>query len=151
MTAIPDCTGAEVNRPTVVADVHAAFERYEAALATNDAATLKELFWDSPATLRFGIADRQRGATEIHDWRLQHAEVPPGRQLHDTDVLTVDGCTAVVTTLFSYPDRLIEGRQTQVWVRFAEGWRIVSAHVSEVPTGHPHAIATYAQNGWTTG
>jgi hypothetical protein len=23
--------------------------------------------------------------------------VPPGRQLHDTDVLTVDGCTAIVT------------------------------------------------------
>jgi hypothetical protein len=53
--------------------------------------------------------------------------------LHDTQVLAVDDRTAVVTTLFGYPDRLAEGRQTQVWVRFDEGWRIVSAHVSEIP------------------
>lgn len=133
MTAIPECIEAEVNHPAIVADVRAAFERYEAALATSDAATLNELFWDDPASLRFGIADRQRGATEIHGWRLQHAGVPPGRQLRDTDVLTMGSTTAVVTTLFDYPNRPIEGRQTQVWVRFPEGWRIVSAHVSEVP------------------
>jgi hypothetical protein len=151
VTATPDCTEVEVNRPAIVADVRAAFTRYEVALATNDTATLNELFWDNPASLRFGTADRQRGATEIHDWRLQHAEVPPGRPLPDPDVLTVDSCTAVVTTLFSYPDRLIEGRQTQVWVRFPEGWRIVSAHVSEVPTAHPNAITTSAQNGWPVG
>jgi hypothetical protein len=50
-------------------------------------------------------------------------------------VLALDDRTAVVCTLFGYPGQQIEGRQTQVWVRFAEGWRIVSAHVSEVPTG----------------
>ncbi|MGB7798727.1 MAG: AtzH-like domain-containing protein [Pseudonocardiaceae bacterium] len=38
-----------------------------------------------------------------------------------------------MTTLFDYPHRPNEGRQTQVWVRFPEGWRIVSAHLSEVP------------------
>lgn len=122
-----------INRPAVVADVRAAFERYEAALVTGDVATLNELFWDSSLSVRFGIADRQRGATEIHDWRRQHGGVPAARRLRDTDVLTVDSRTAVVTTLFDYPDRPIEGRQTQVWVRFPEGWRIVSAHVSEVP------------------
>lgn len=73
---------------------------------------MNELFWDNPAS-----------AAEIHDWRRQHGDVPPGRQLHDTDVLTVGDRTAVVTTLFDYPDRRIEGRQTQVWVRFPEGWR----------------------------
>ncbi|MGH3873749.1 MAG: AtzH-like domain-containing protein [Pseudonocardiaceae bacterium] len=122
-----------VNQPAVVADVRAAFERYEAALVAGDVTTLNELFWESPASLRFGIADRQRGTAEIHHWRQQHGEVPPGRRLHNTDMLTVNDSTAVVTTLFDYPDRPIEGRQTQVWVRFPEGWRIVSAHVSEVP------------------
>jgi hypothetical protein len=29
--------------------------------------------------------------------------------------------------------RTISGRQSQVWVRFSEGWRIVSAHVSLLP------------------
>ncbi len=138
MTSIPevtqDCTDqVAVNRPAIVADVRAAFERYEAALVAGDVETLNELFWDSPASLRFGIADRQRGATEIHNWRRGHGGAPAGRRLHNIDVLTVDRHTAVVTTLFDYPHRPIEGRQTQVWVRFAEGWRIVSAHVSEVP------------------
>lgn len=98
-----------------------------------DVATLNELFWDSPSSLRFGVTDRQRGATEIHNWRRRHSGVPAGRRLRDTDVLTVDCHTAVVTTLFHYPHRPNEGRQTQVWVRFPEGWRIVSAHLSEVP------------------
>jgi hypothetical protein len=65
--------------------------------------------------------------------RPLHGKAQAGRQLRDTDVLTVGNCTAIVTTLFGYPDRPIEGRQTQVWVRFPAGWRIVSAHVSEVP------------------
>lgn len=59
--------------------------------------------------------------------------VPPGRRLRDTHVLTVDDRTAVVTTLFDYPGGMVEGRQTQVWVRFPVGWRIVAAHVSEIP------------------
>ena len=140
MTPVPEVTSVSecadqvaVNRPAIVADVRAAFERYEAALVAGDVATLNELFWNSPTSLRFGIADRQRGATEIHNWRRRHSEVPAGRRLRDTDVLAVDRRTAVVTALFDYPGQPIEGRQTQVWVHFPEGWRIVSAHVSAVP------------------
>jgi hypothetical protein len=66
----PECANqVVVNRPAIMAEVSAAFERYEAALVAGDVATLNELFWDSPSSLRFGIADRQRGAAEIHDWR----------------------------------------------------------------------------------
>jgi hypothetical protein len=120
-----------VNRPTVLAEVRAAFDRYEAALVADDIETLTELFWDSPVSVRFGIADRQLGAAEIHEWRRLHGGVPPGRRLRDTAVLAIDDRTAVVTTLFDYPGRPVEGRQSQVWVRFPEGWRIVAAHVSE--------------------
>ena len=42
----------EINIPEVVAEVTAAFERYEAALVANDVSVLDELFWDSPLTLR---------------------------------------------------------------------------------------------------
>jgi hypothetical protein len=28
---------------------------------------------------------------------------------------------------------LVRGRQSQVWVRMPEGWRIISAHVSFLP------------------
>jgi hypothetical protein len=100
-----------------------------------DVGVLTELFWDDPRCLRYGVSDRQYGAAEIAAWRHDHPCVPPGRLLRDSHVLAVDDRTAVVNTLFGYPDARTEGRQTQVWVRFGEGWRIVAAHVSEIPTG----------------
>lgn len=122
-----------LDRPDVAAEVRAAFGRYERALAAGDVATLTELFWDDPRCVRFGVADRQQGGAEIAAWRAAHPSVPPGRRLHDTRVLAVGDTTAVVTTLFGYPDGAVEGRQSQTWVRFAAGWRIVAAHVSQVP------------------
>lgn len=125
----------QLDRPDVVAQVRAAFGRYERALVSGDVATLTELFWDDPRCVRYGVADRQHGAAEIAVWRSAHPSVPAGRRLRDTHVLAADDTTAVVSTLFGYPDGAVEGRQTQVWVRFADGWRIVAAHVSEIPTG----------------
>jgi hypothetical protein len=146
---------AAVDRPDVVAEVTEAFEEYERALAAGNVPVLTRLFWDDPRTVRFGVADRQHGAEEIAAWRSSHPSVPPGRRLYGTTVLTVDDRTAVVSTLFGYPGgagsqgapeavecrgtgspcvpEAIEGRQTQMWARFPEGWRIVAAHVSEVP------------------
>jgi hypothetical protein len=133
--------GVAVNRPDTVAEVWAVFERYERALIDGDRALLDELIWDDHRTVRYGVADRQRGAAEIAAWRASHSSVPPERRLRETTVLTVDDRTAVVSTLFDYPGGAgsqtapgpVEGRQTQTWVRFPEGWRIVAAHVSEVP------------------
>ena len=127
--------GAVLDLPRVVAEVRAVFERYERALVDGDVAVLTELFWDEPRCVRYGVADRQHGAAEIAAWRHAHPSVPPGRRLRDTVVVAVDERTAVVSTLFGYPDGAAEGRQTQTWARLAEGWRIVAAHVSEVPAG----------------
>jgi hypothetical protein len=122
-----------LDRPDVVADVRAAFDRYERALVDGDVAVLTELFWDDERCVRFGVADRQQGAGQIAAWRSAHPSVRPGRRLSETRVLAVDDRTAVVTTLFGYPDGAVEGRQSQTWVRFDVGWRIVAAHVSEIP------------------
>ena len=122
----------QLDRPDVVEEVRAVFDRYEHALVDGDVAVLTELFWDDPRCVRFGVADRQQGAAEIAAWRRAHPSVPPGRVLYDTRVLAVDDRTAVVTTLFGHPGGAVEGRQSQTWVRLPEGWRIVSAHVSEV-------------------
>jgi hypothetical protein len=118
----------------VHAEVRAAFERYERALVDGDVAVLTELFWADERCVRFGVADRQQGAAEIAAWRAEHPTVPAGRRLRQTRVLAVDDRTAVVTTLFDYPDGVVEGRQSQTWVRFDAGWRIVVAHVSELAT-----------------
>ena len=125
--------GAVPDRPEVVAQVRAVFERYERALVDGDVAVLTELFWDDPRCVRYGVADRQYGAGEIAAWRRSHPSVPPGRRLTGTVIVAAGDRAAVVSTLFGYPGMPIEGRQTQTWVRLGQGWRIVAAHVSEIP------------------
>ncbi|MGW4059971.1 oxalurate catabolism protein HpxZ [Amycolatopsis sp. NPDC004747] len=127
-------TGPVVDDPAVHAEVSAAFARYEAALVAGDHAVLDESFWASPATVRFGIADHQRGIDELRAWRATQGPLD-GRETRNTRITTFGAGTAVVTTLFRYPGRPVVGRQSQTWVRMPEGWRIVSAHVSEISTG----------------
>jgi hypothetical protein len=123
-----------IDDPAVVAEVWQVFLRYEVALVAGDRAVLDELFWSDPAAVRFGVADRQRGGAAIRAWRAAQGPLP-GRVRTHTAVTTFGSDTASVTTLFHYPGRPQVGRQSQTWVRLPEGWRIVSAHVSEVPAG----------------
>jgi hypothetical protein len=128
-----DTDAMAINHPDVVAEVREAFERYEAALVTRDLETMAEIFADGPHVVRFGIADRQHGAEELARWRASQPLLPPGRTLSGTTITTYGDAFAVVTTMFRYPGRPLLGRQSQTWVREAGGWRIVQAHVSEVP------------------
>ena len=59
----------DVNLPDVLAEVTAAFERYEVALVTNDVAVLDELFWNSPHTLRYGATENLVGYDAIQAFR----------------------------------------------------------------------------------
>lgn len=121
----------EVNLPAVVAEVEAAFARYEAALVGNDVAVLDELFWDGPHTIRYGIGENLYGPAEIAAFRASRAPAGLARRLSRT-VITSYGCDmAVAATLFhrdGAPGRV--GRQMQTWARMPEGWRVVAAHVS---------------------
>ncbi len=119
------------NRSEVVAEVRAAFERYEAALVSRDLDVLAASFDDDACVLRFGIADCQRGPAELARWRAAQPSLPLGRTLSQTEITTFGTRLAVVTTLFSYPGRRTVGRQSQTWVRH-DRWVIVHAHVSEV-------------------
>ena len=49
----------DVNKPEIVAEVAAAFEEYERALVMNDVEAMNALFWDTPETVRDGIAEVQ--------------------------------------------------------------------------------------------
>ena len=122
----------EIDRPDVVVEVTAAFEDYERALVANDVAKILGCF--APRAVRFGLNDQQVGLEEQRRWRLAQPGLPPGRRLKDTIVTTYGPDSAVVTTLFGYPGTDVLGRQSQTWIRLPEGWRIVTAHVSE-PTG----------------
>ena len=121
--------GLDINLPEIVAEVNAAFMRYEEALNANDVAVLNELFRKSPYTLRYGIGEELYGHDQIAQFR--GARIPPGRrEIANTVITTFGRDFATASTEFRRPGQPSLGRQQQSWVRFPEGWRIVAAHVS---------------------
>ena len=121
----------EIDLPEVVAEVKAAFARYEQALVSNDVATLDELFHHDPRTIRYGVNENLYGYEEIAAFRSARSPVALGRTLSRTVITTYGRDFAVASTLYerpSAPGRT--GRQMQTWVKFRHGWRIVAAHVS---------------------
>ena len=121
----------EINIPEVVAEVTAAFRRYEAALVSNDVAVLDELFWDDPLTIRYGIAENLYGYAEIKAYRVARSPAGLARELERTVITAYGRDMATANTLFRRGGRI--GRQSQTWARRPEGWRVVAAHVSLLP------------------
>jgi Protein of unknown function (DUF3225) len=121
----------DIDLPDVLAEVTAQFQRYEKALVSNDVAVLDELFHKDSRTLRYGIGENLYGYSEIASFRAARSPVGLLRKTARTVITTYGRDSAVASTLFfrdNAPGRV--GRQMQTWVRFAEGWRIVAAHVS---------------------
>ena len=121
---------AEVNIPEVVAEVAAAFRRYESALVTNDIAALDAAFWDDPRVVRFALHDNGYGFAAIAQARRARANVDLRRRLKNTVITTFGRDFSTVNTEFQREDSGREGRQSQTWVRTDRGWKVVSAHVS---------------------
>lgn len=122
--------GPTMNRAEVVEEVRAAFDSYEAALLANRVAELDSWFWDDDRAVRYGVAEMLYGHREIAEWRAAAEPVPPTRRLEQVVVTTFDDRCGVVDCEFTNGDGSRVGRQSQTWVRFADGWKIVSAHVS---------------------
>ena len=121
----------QVDLPDVLAEVTAAFARYEKALVSNDVAVLDELFRNDRRSLRYGVGENLYGYDAITAFRVARSPIGLGRTTDKTVITTYGRDTAVASTLFyrdSLPGKV--GRQMQTWVRFPEGWRIVAAHVS---------------------
>jgi hypothetical protein len=125
----------EIDLPEVVAEVKAAFERYEKALVSNDVPALDELFRDDRRTVRYGATEILYGYDEIRSFRAARSPVALGRKLSRTIITTFGRDFAVASTLYERPSAPGKiGRQTQTWVKFPEGWRVVVGHVSLMDT-----------------
>jgi len=123
----------QVDLPDVLAEVTEQFARYEKALVANDVAVLDALFHADARTLRYGIGENLYGYDAIMAFRAARSPVGLMRKAARTIITAYGRDTAVASTLFyrdSAPGRV--GRQMQTWVRFAEGWKIVAAHVSVI-------------------
>ncbi len=108
------------------------FARYEDALVNNKIDVLDELFWRSPATVRYGAGENLVGIEAIRAFRAARPSAGLARTLAATVITTFGHDFATAMTEFRRvgSDRI--GRQSQTWVRFAEGWRVVAAHVSTI-------------------
>ena len=125
-----------VNRPEVVAEITALFERYERALVEKDVAVLDATFWDSPHTIRFALHENCYGFAEVHAARVA-ADPPPGGTKEARirlEILTLGSDFATVNLEFKPRGKPGIGRQSQTWMRLPDrGWKVVSAHVSIMP------------------
>ena len=122
-----------IDDPAAKAEVEAAFRVYETALITNDVATLEALFRDDPRTIRYGAGENLYGMDAIRAFRRGRSPVGLERVLDGTVITTYGRDFATAMTLFTRdnaPGRT--GRQSQTWVRFPDGWRVVAAHVSVI-------------------
>lgn len=123
----------EIDLPEVVAEVTAAFNRYEKALVSNDVAVLDDTFREDPRTIRYGAQEILYGFDEIAAFRAARAPAGLNRTISRTVITTYGREFAVASTLFhreTMPGMV--GRQTQTWVKFPDGWRVVAAHVSVI-------------------
>ena len=101
----------DIDLPEIVAEVMAAFERYEQAVVSNDV----------------------YGYDEIKRFRAARSPIGLARVLSKTVITTYGRDYAVASTLFrrdTAPGKV--GRQTQTWVRCQDGWRVVVGHVSMI-------------------
>jgi ketosteroid isomerase-like protein len=116
-------------------EVRTAFLAYEDALMRNDVDAMDQWFWPDERLVRFGIAEIQHGAREVAAWRRTSPGVPHDRKHERVTVTAFDTHTAVVALEFRNGADTHVGRQSQLWRRTENGWRVVHAHVSMITNG----------------
>jgi hypothetical protein len=120
----------DINHPETHAELSAAFARYEAALVGNDTAELDALFWASPHTVRYGVAECLHGIEAIRAFRAARSAVGLARTLHRSVVTTFGRDFGTASTEFTREGGAKLGRQSQSWARIDGRWVVVAAHVS---------------------
>ncbi len=121
-----------INDPQTHAELASLYPLYEQALMDNDAETLTRMFWASPLTMRFGVTENLYGIDEIEAFRKARPATGLARRILRLDIITFGKDYGSITLEFERETggTKTRGRQSQVWVRLPEGWRIVAAHVS---------------------
>ena len=126
----------KMNQPALVAELRELYMKYEAALCSNDTVVLDDFFWDSADVVRFGLNENQYGAEDIRAFRNSRPGFKLEREIINLKVVTFGADSAAVTLEFRRFINGVErfGRQSQMWQRFPQGWKVVSAHVSLLQT-----------------
>lgn len=118
-----------VNDPALLAEVTAAFAAYERALMADDLPAMDALFHDAPTTNRIGVGEVLWGMEAIREFRKGRGGSPQ-RRLGQVAIAVYSDAFATVDAEFFREGSDRRGRQSQAWVKFTDGWKVVSAHVS---------------------
>jgi hypothetical protein len=121
-----------INDPDVIAELRELYPQYERALVNNDVEKLVKMFWADARVMRFGATENLYGHKEISEFRKARPSANLARSVTRLDIVTFGKDFASITLEFERGGQ--RGRQSQAWVRFSEGWRIVAAHVSLIPS-----------------
>ena len=119
----------KLNDPVLLAEVTEAFYAYERALMTDDIPAMDALFHDSETTNRFGVGEVLFGIAAIREFRKGRGGSPQ-RRLGRVAITVYGDTCATADAEFFRENSTRRGRQTQTWVKFSDGWKVVSAHVS---------------------
>ena len=118
-----------IDDPMLLQEVTAAFHAYERALMADDVAAMDGLFHDAPTTNRYGVGEVLYGIEAIRAFRAGRGG-SPRRRLGRVAITVYGDRFATADAEFFRENSDRRGRQTQSWVRFDDGWKVVSAHVS---------------------
>jgi len=125
----------DINHPDLISELTSLYLQYETALVENDIATMDSLFWDSPHVVRFGATENLYGSEAVRTFRQNRPPKNLAREIFNLTVVTFADDTAAITLEFrrKIDGVLRHGRQSQMWRKFPDGWKVVSAHVSLMP------------------
>lgn len=118
-----------INDAVLLAEVTHAFHAYETALMADDIPAMDALFHDAPTTNRYGVGEVLYGIEEIREFRKGRGGSPQ-RRLGRVAITVYGDAFATADAEFFREGSERRGRQTQSWVKFADSWKVVSAHVS---------------------
>ena len=118
-----------IDDPILLAEVTAAFVEYERALMADDVPAMDALFHNAPTTNRYGVGEVLYGIEEIRAFRKGRGGSPQ-RRLGKVAITVYGDAFATADAEFFRENSDRRGRQTQSWVKFSDGWKVVSAHVS---------------------
>lgn len=118
-----------IDDPVLLAEMEAAFAAYERALMADDIRAMDALFHDAQTTNRFGVGEVLYGIEAIREFRKGRGGSPQ-RRLGRVAITVYGEAFATADAEFFREGSARRGRQSQAWVKFADGWKVVSAHVS---------------------
>ncbi len=104
------------------------FFDYEYALNNNNIDVLNRFFFFHEISVRFGVNESLYGHDSISLFRKSRDPNNAQRILLRNRFIVYDDSVGIVNTEFIRHKR--NGRQTQVWIRVDNSWKILSAHIS---------------------